>query len=145
VPRSARGFAFALRSALPDEAERAAAADQASDRPTIVLFSSLEGPLHLALWAGALLVAARCVHRNRQAGAWLVAATMGFLALHALVVAFGTSPFGRYQGRVSWLIASALVIAAWTQRAGEAGGRSLGRTGCVSASTSDGNSVLHTR
>ena len=119
TPRSARGFASGLRSVLPEEAQRAAAADQASGRPTIVLFPSLEGPLHLALWTGALLVAARCVRRNRPAGAWLVAATAGFLALHALVVALGNPPFGRLQGRVAWLIAYAVVIAAWTQRAGD--------------------------
>jgi hypothetical protein len=87
-------------------------ADQAFRRPAIVLLSSLEGWLHGALWVTALCIGALCVRRGRPAGAWFLAATAVFLALHAIAVSFGTTPFGRYQGRVAWLMAYALVVAA---------------------------------
>jgi hypothetical protein len=112
--RPAQGYALALGSRLPDEARRAAAADQASGRPlAVVLFPTLEGALHAALWLAALLVAARCWRRGEHAAAWLIAAAQGFLVIHALVVGFGTSPLGRYQGRVAWLVAFVLVLGLW--------------------------------
>jgi len=116
--RPAQGYALALASMLPDESRRAAAAGQASGRPlAIVLLPSLEATHHAALWAAAWLVAAWGWRRGAHASVWLVAAALGFLALHALVVAFGTSPLGRYQGRVAWLVAFAPALGACVQRA----------------------------
>lgn len=116
--RPAQGYALALETMLPDESRRAAAADQASGRPlAVVFFPSLEGALHAALWLAALLVAARCWQRGAHTSAWLIAAALGFLAIHALVVGFGTSPLGRYQGRVAWLVAFVLVLGAGVERA----------------------------
>jgi hypothetical protein len=43
-----------------------------------------------------------------------------FLAIHALVVSFGTSPLGRYQGRIAWLVPFALALASLASRSGAA-------------------------
>lgn len=117
--RPARGYALALASLLPEEGRRAAAATQASGRPlTLWPPSSLEAALHAALWAAAVGVAALCWRRGTHTPVWLVGATLGFLAIHSLVVSFGTSPLGRYQGRVAWLVAFALVLGSAATRDG---------------------------
>ena len=104
--RPARGYVQTLEARLPEDALRAAEAGQVSDNLSrVVLLPSLERALYIALWLAALPVAALCARRGRRDAAWLIAAALVFLALNALVVAVGTSAYGRYQGRVAWLLA----------------------------------------
>lgn len=109
--RPARGYALAVRRELPREALQAAGAEQASGRPVLVgLFAPHEGALHAALLAASALVAWLCLRRGLTQIALWIAATLLFQVLHALVVSFGTSPLGRYQGRVAWLVPFALAL-----------------------------------
>jgi len=121
--RPARGYAQALRHELPEESARAAASRQASGRPVLAsLFAPHEDALHAALVLACALVAAVCAWRGRARAALFLAATLVFLAIHALVVSFGTSPLGRYQGRIAGLVpfALALGVASLVGRSGDA-------------------------
>jgi len=109
--RPALGYARAVGEALPGEARAAAAAAQASGRPLrVALFAPYEGALHTALCLAAVLVAGLCARRGRSDVALWIAATLGLLVVHALVVSFGTSPLGRYQGRIAWLVPFGLAL-----------------------------------
>jgi hypothetical protein len=108
---SASYYVDRLRDRLPGEASRAAAGRQASGLAVRAApFAPFERELHLALLAASLLVAGLCLRRGRRMLALWIAATWIFLALHALVVSFGTMPMGRFQGRVAWLVPFALTL-----------------------------------
>jgi hypothetical protein len=112
--RPARGYVQSLDARLPEEALRASAARQVSGSlPRVVALPSVERELYIALWLAALAVAALCARRGRRDAAWLIAAALAFLALNALVVAVGTSAYGRYQGRVAWLLAYLVTLGVW--------------------------------
>jgi hypothetical protein len=100
------------RRQLPDEARRVLAATQASSVQPVraTLFEPYERELHVALCLAAALVAWRWARRGRSRVALWIAAALLFLAVHALVVSFGTSPLGRYQGRVIWLVPFGLAL-----------------------------------
>jgi hypothetical protein len=109
--RPARGYAQALRRELPEESARAAATTQASGQPVFAsLFEPHEDALHAALVVASALVAALCARRGHARAALFLAATLLFLGVHALVVSFGTSPLGRYQGRIAGLVPFALAL-----------------------------------
>lgn len=91
------------------------ASDQAAGRAVAltVVRRLDEGLVHLVLVGLAGIVAAVCWMRGRHEPAAIIVSALLFLCLHAIVVSFGSTPYGRYQARVAWLVPYSLCLALW--------------------------------
>lgn len=94
---------------------------QARDEPVRAVLHPLpEGPLHVVL----LLIAAGLGwdswRRGDRTAVWLLVGLLGLLVVNALVSAFGSTLWPRYQGRIAWLLPYCVTLAgcrAWAARA----------------------------
>jgi len=103
----------AVRGFMPRDYPTARTSVQVSGRPVRVRILPVpETALHVAFTGVALALAAAALGRGDMRSAAILLGVLGFLALNALVVAFGSTVHGRYQGRVAWLLPFAVTLVA---------------------------------
>jgi hypothetical protein len=104
----------AVLQRIPGDVRALLASDQVRHRPVRVELIPLPQTLtHAALLVLLALAGGACYVVGRPQIAFLTAALVFFLAANALVIGFGSTPHGRYQGRVAWLVPHGLALAAW--------------------------------
>jgi hypothetical protein len=93
--------------------------------PRVLLHPFSEPGLQAILLMLCASLGAIAYRRGELRPAYLFGALFFFLVLNAGICAFGSSVNGRYQGRVAWLLAFAIVICGWwTWRSSSLGARS---------------------
>jgi hypothetical protein len=104
---------FETATARRELAQLRGSRQRTSGDARVLLHPFPEPALQAVLLLSGAYVSAIAYRRGERRPAYLLGSLCVFLVSNAVICAFGSSVYGRYQGRVAWLLSFAVAMAAW--------------------------------